>query len=144
MGKCSFPKAKPNIDYGVIRSHQYFLKFMVAARDSHAKAAKPKKGGEATKITKGLVLYSEKFQASQIEMLKLLRGQVVDGEINPAWRNEVKIESKEEKTKILKFGGWIEKEFKAVGEQVLEETLPFNELKVLSSFASNIKKEFPV
>jgi hypothetical protein len=90
------------------------------------------------------VLYSEKFQASQIEMLKLLRGQVVDGEINPAWRNEVKIESKEEKTKILKFGGWIEKEFKAVGEQVLEETLPFNELKVLSSFASNIKKEFPV
>lgn len=45
MGKCTFPKGKPNIDYGIIRSHQYFLKFMIAARESFAKATRPKKGG---------------------------------------------------------------------------------------------------
>lgn len=56
----------------------------------------------------------------------------------------MKAESKDEKTKLLKFAGWIEKEYKAVGPEVLDECLPFNELKVLSSFAANIKKEFPV
>lgn len=44
---------------------------------------------------------------------------------------------------MLKFAGFIEKEFKTIGAEVLDETLPFNELKVLSSFISNIKREFP-
>lgn len=79
IGKCSFPKAKANIDYGVIRSHQYFLKFMVAARESHTKAVKPKKGGQVPKVTKGMIIYSLKFQDYQIGMLKLLRTQIKDG-----------------------------------------------------------------
>jgi hypothetical protein len=45
---------------------------------------------------------------------------------------------------MLKFAGFIEKEFKTIGAEVLDETLPFNEVKVLSSFISNIKREFPV
>lgn len=54
------------------------------------------------------------------------------------------MENKDERTKMLKFAGFIEKEYKTAGAEVLEETLPFNELKVLNSFTNNIKKEFPV
>ena len=32
MGHCIFPKPKGDINYGVIRAHKYFLKFMIAAR----------------------------------------------------------------------------------------------------------------
>lgn len=56
MGHCLFPKPKGDINYGVIRAHKYFLKFMIAARQSYTKATKPKKG-QVPKITKGLVLY---------------------------------------------------------------------------------------
>ena len=45
---------------------------------------------------------------------------------------------------MLKFAGFIEKEYKTAGSEVLEESLPFSELKVLASFTANIKKEFPV
>lgn len=116
---------------------------MVNARETYSKAAKPRKG-EAPKLSRGLVIYREKFQDYQVEMLKLLRSLIVNGEIRADWRNEVKVENKEEKTKMLKFAGFIEKEYKTAGAEVLEETLPFNELKVLSSFVNNIKKEFPV
>jgi hypothetical protein len=69
---------------------------------------KPRKG-EAPKLTKGLVIYREKFQDYQIEMLKLLRSLIVNGEIRADWRSEVKIENKDEKTRNLKFAGFIEK-----------------------------------
>jgi hypothetical protein len=45
---------------------------------------------------------------------------------------------------MLRFAGFIEKEHKVAGDEVLEEMLPFSELKVLNSFTANIKKEFPV
>lgn len=143
LGQCLFPKPRIEINYGVIRSQQYFNKFMIAARESYSKASKPKKG-EAPKLTRGLVIYREKFQDYQVDMLKLLRGLIVNGEIRPDWRNEVKVENKEERTKMLKFAGFIEKEYKTAGTEVLEETLPFSELKILNSFTNNIKKEFPV
>ena len=54
------------------------------------------------------------------------------------------MEVKEDKPKILKFGGFIEKEYKTVGDEILEEQMPFNELKVLNHFVNGIKKEFPV
>lgn len=66
---------------------------MIAARDTHTKSTKPKKG-EVPKITKGLIIYREKFQDYQLDMLKLLKSQIVNGEINPGWRNEVKAENK--------------------------------------------------
>lgn len=59
-------------------------------------------------------------------MLKLLKSLVKDGEIPANWREEVKVENKEEKTKMLKFAGFIEKEYKVIGEEVLDETLPFS------------------
>ena len=77
-------------------------------------------------------------------MLKFLRNQIKDGEINTAWRNQVKVENKEEKTKVLKFGGFIEKQYKNVGIEVLDEQMPFSEAKVLTNFVNGIKKEFPV
>ena len=77
-------------------------------------------------------------------MLKYLRTQIKNGEINPAWRNDLKVEVKEEKPKILKFGGFIEKEYKTAGDEILDEQMPFSELKVLTHFVSGIKKEFPV
>lgn len=54
------------------------------------------------------------------------------------------MEVKEEKPKILKFGGFIEKEYKTAGDEILDEQMPFSELKVLTHFVSGIKKEFPV
>ena len=56
MGQCLFPKPKGDINFGAIRAHKYFLKFMIAARESFTKANKPKKG-QAPKITKGMLLY---------------------------------------------------------------------------------------
>ena len=108
MGQCLFPKPKGDINFGAIRAHKYFMKFMIAARESFTKANKPKKG-QAPKITKGMLLYRQKFQDYQIEVLKFLRTQIKNGEINPAWRNDLKVDNKEEKTKMLKFGGWIQK-----------------------------------
>lgn len=116
---------------------------MIAARETYTKQSKPRKG-EAPKLTRGLVIYREKFQDYQIEMLKLLKSLIVNGEIRADWRNEVKVENKEEKTKMLRFAGFIEKEYKVAGSEVLEETLPFSEVQVLNSFTNNIKKEFPV
>lgn len=63
---------------------------MIAARESYSKASKPKKG-EAPKLARGLVIYREKFQDYQVDMLKLLRSLIVDGEIRADWRNEVKV-----------------------------------------------------
>lgn len=51
---------------------------MVAARESYKKVTKPKKG-QVPKITKGLILYREKFQDYQIDVLKFLRGQIQNG-----------------------------------------------------------------
>ncbi len=56
LGHCTFPKPRIEINYGIIRSHQYFNKFMAAARDTFTKVSKPRKG-EAPKLTKGLVIY---------------------------------------------------------------------------------------
>jgi leucyl-tRNA synthetase len=79
LGHCKFPKAKPEINHSLIRSHQYFLKFMINARDSYTKSTKPKKGGEVPKVYKGLIIYREKFQEYQIFMLKLLKSQIKNG-----------------------------------------------------------------
>jgi len=57
LGNCEFPKPKANINYSLIKSHQYYLKFMANARDLFTKAMKPKKGGEVPKLTKGTVIY---------------------------------------------------------------------------------------
>ena len=108
LGHCTFPKPKIEINYGIIRSHQYFNKFMAAARDTFTKVSKPRKG-EAPKLTRGLIIYRQTFQDYQIEMLRLLKSLIVNGEIRSDWRNEVKVENKEEKTKMLKFAGFIEK-----------------------------------
>ena len=86
IGQCSFPKQKGDINYSAIRSHQYFLKFMISARDAYTKANKPKKG-EAPKVSKGIVIYRDKFQDYQLDMLKLLKGSIQNGEINAGWRN---------------------------------------------------------
>lgn len=45
---------------------------------------------------------------------------------------------------MLRFAGWVEKEYKTVGAEVLDECLPFDEQKMLTTFSANIKKEFPV
>lgn len=81
---------------------------MAVARDTYTRVTKPRKG-EAPKLTKGLVIYREKFQDYQIDMLHLLKTLIVNGEIRQDWRNEVKVENKEEKTKMLRFAGFIEK-----------------------------------
>jgi hypothetical protein len=59
---------------------------MIAARENFTKVSKPRKG-EAPKITKGLVVYSDKFHDYQVEVLKLLRSLIVNGEIRTDWRN---------------------------------------------------------
>ena len=94
LGSCRFPNPKTNINHSLIKSHQYYLKFMVNARDLYSRALKPKKGGEIPKIAKGTIIYREKFQEYQIQMLKLLSNCVKDGEIAPNWRDEVKVENK--------------------------------------------------
>ena len=95
LGSCRFPKPKPNINYSLIKSHQYYLKFMINARDLYSKALKPKKGGEVPKLAKGVVIYREKFQDYQLLMLKLLKSCIKNGEIAANWRDEVKVENKE-------------------------------------------------
>lgn len=67
---------------------------MAVARDSFTKASKPKKG-QAPKITKGLIIYRDNFQPYQIDMLRLLKSLIVNGQIRADWRTEVKIENKQ-------------------------------------------------
>lgn len=73
-----------------------------------------------------------------------MKNFVHNGEIKSDWRQSVNIENKDEKTRALKFGGFIEKEYKVGGNDTLEENLPFDEKKVLESFLSIIKRDFPM
>lgn len=66
--------------------------------------AKAKKG--KVDFTKATIIYREKFQNFQIDILNLLKTCVVEGSIRADWRNEVKIEDKDTKTKALKFGAY--------------------------------------
>lgn len=52
---------------------------MVNARELYSKALKPKKGGEIPKVTKGTIIYRERFQDYQILMLNFLRNCVKNG-----------------------------------------------------------------
>lgn len=92
---------------------------MILARDNYTKVTKPRKG-EIPKVTKGLIIYRSKFQDYQLQVLKILRSLVVNNTIPADWRNELKIDNKDYKTKMLKFGGFIEKEYKVTGSQALE------------------------
>lgn len=83
------------------------------------KVSKPKKGQEPPKFTKATIIYRANFQPFQIEILKLLRNFVNNGEIKSDWRTSVNIENKDEKTRALKFGGFIEKEYKIAGNEIL-------------------------
>mgnify|MGYP006995451455 CR=1 FL=1 len=67
-------------------------KFLSSARDMQKKMSKTKKG--KVEFTKAIVIYREKFQDFQLDILKLLKASIVDGNIKPDWRNDVKIESK--------------------------------------------------
>jgi len=98
---------------------------MILARDNYTKVTKPRKG-ETLKVTKGLIIYREKFQDYQLDVLKVLKSLVNNNTIPADWRNEIKVENKDYKTKMLKFGGFIEKEYKNSGSEVLEETLVFD------------------
>lgn len=42
-------------------------------------------------------------------MLRLLKSLIIEDQIRADWRNEVKIDNKQEKTKALKFAGFVEK-----------------------------------
>ena len=108
-------------------------------RDSFTQASKPKKG-VAPKLTKATVIYSEKFQHYQLAILKLFQGSIVEDRINPDWRKDFKIENEEDKTKALKYGSFVEKDFKAVGKEALNEKLLFEEAKVLSLYKEIIDK----
>jgi leucyl-tRNA synthetase len=79
IGQASFPKATIEVNYPAIKSHQYFLKFMVGARETFSKQAKPKKGGEVPKFSKAFIIYRERFQPYQLEMLSVLKAAIVDG-----------------------------------------------------------------
>jgi leucyl-tRNA synthetase len=129
LGFCSFPQPLREIDYSTIRSHQYITKFLLNARDLLKKSSRGKKG--QVKFSKATVIYREKFQDFQLAMLKLLKSCVKEGAINPDWRNEVKIDGKDEKTKALRFGGFIAEEYKTYGEHALDEALIFDERKSL-------------
>lgn len=109
-----------------------------------ARVSKPKKGQEPPKYKKATIIYRNSFQPFQIEILKLLKNFVHNAEIKSDWRASVNIENKDEKTRALKFGGFIEKEYKIAGNEILEENLPFDEKKVLESFLPIIKRDFPM
>jgi hypothetical protein len=55
----------------------------------------------------------------------------------------VQVKDSKEKAKLLKFGGFMEKEFKERGNEALREELPFSEPGVLGCFESVIEREFP-
>lgn len=92
IGYCSFPTPAIEINYPAIRSNQYMTRFLSNARDAQKKSAKSKKG--KVELTKATIIYREKFQPFQQEVLKLLKGCIENGAIKPDWRNEVKIENK--------------------------------------------------
>lgn len=84
-----------------------------------ARVSKPKKGQEPPKFNKATIIYRATFQPFQVEILKLLKNFVHNGEIKSDWRQSVNIENKDEKTRALKFGGFIEKEYKVAGNDTL-------------------------
>jgi hypothetical protein len=63
----------------------------------------------------------------------------VDNQIKADWRNEVKIENKDEKTKALRFGAFMADQYKSYGIQALDDHLPFDELRTLKKFINVMK-----
>ena len=68
-------------------------RFLSSSREALKKARNPKKG-KAPELKKATVIYKLKYLESQLEILKILKGCIVDGAIKSDWRNEVKIENK--------------------------------------------------
>lgn len=75
-------------------------------------------------------------------MLHLLKEYLSQSEISPKWREEVKYNTKQETLRAFKFGGYIEKKYKLVGQKAFEEELPLNEAKAIQIFKIKMSEEF--
>ena len=62
----------------LIKSHQFYLKFMMKARDTHGKVIKPRKG-QTPKINSALILYRKCYQPYQMEVLETLKKLIKEG-----------------------------------------------------------------
>jgi leucyl-tRNA synthetase len=156
--KAKFPVPSNEVDTKLFEYNKYMNKVIQGIRDTAAKKAKKGKkdkkdeGKEEKKEIKIKVYYAKEYTPMQKEVLGFLRKQTydennkitsLDEKGSPLYKNEILNDEnidKNSKKNMLEFAAFKAKEVEAMGKEVLNEQLQFNEEEVLKNNVELFKK----
>ena len=156
--KAKFPVTSNEVDTKLFEYNKYMNKVIQGIRDTAAKKAKKGKkdkkdeGKEEKKEIKIKVYYAKEYTPMQKEVLGFLRKQTydennkitsLDEKGSPLYKNEILNDEnidKNSKKNMLEFAAFKAKEVEAMGKEVLNEQLQFNEEEVLKNNVELFKK----
>ena len=155
--KAKFPKPSYEVDTKLFEYNKYMNKVIQGIRDTASKKIKKGKKGqkdekEEKEEKKIRVYYAKEYTPMQKEVLGFLRKQTYDENNKitsldekgaPLYKNEILSDEKMDKNtkkNMLEFAAFKAKEVEAMGKDVLNEQLQFNEEEVLKSNVDLFKK----
>ena len=155
--KAKFPKPSYEVDTKLFEYNKYMNKVIQGIRDTASKKIKKGKKGqkdekEEKEEKKIRVYYAKEYTPMQKEVLGFLRKQTYDENNKitsldekgaPLYKNEILNDEKMDKNtkkNMLEFAAFKAKEVEAMGKDVLNEQLQFNEEEVLKSNVDLFKK----
>ncbi|EAS06110.2 cytoplasmic leucyl-tRNA synthetase (macronuclear) [Tetrahymena thermophila SB210] len=135
-----------SIDAITIRAYNCLQSFLRNLRVTYKKSTQTKKGAKDVTFTKVTVIYAPKYPDWQQYVLNILNEQLEGNKIKDAWKVilKEKITDKNLLSKSLQFASFVTKEFEQAGKEVLESTLPFNEIQLLQDNKHLIQKELKI
>ena len=155
--KAKFPKPSYEVDTKLFEYNKYMNKVIQGIRDTASKKIKKGKKGqkdekEEKEEKKIRVYYAKEYTPMQKEVLGFLRKQTYDENNKitsldekgaPLYKTEILSDEKMDKNtkkNMLEFAAFKAKEVEAMGKDVLNEQLQFNEEEVLKSNVDLFKK----
>jgi len=155
--RAKFPKPSNEVDTKLFEYNKYMNKVIQGIRDTASKKIKKGKKGqkeekEEKEEKKIRVYYAKEYTPMQKEVLGFLRKQTydennkiisVDEKGAPLYKNEILSDEKIDKNSkknMLEFAAFKAKEVEAMGKEVLNEQLQFNEEEVLKNNVDLFKK----
>ena len=155
--RAKFPKPSYEVDTKLFEYNKYMNKVIQGIRDTASKKIKKGKKGqkdekEDKEEKKIRVYYAKEYTPMQKEVLGFLRKQTydennkitsVDEKGAPLYKNEILSDEKIDKNSkknMLEFAAFKAKEVEAMGKEVLNEQLQFNEEEVLKNNVDLFKK----
>ena len=155
--RAKFPEPSSEVDTKLFEYNKYMNKVIQGIRDAASKKIKKgkkekKEEKEEKKEIKIRVYYAKEYTPMQKEVLGFLRKQTydennkitsLDEKGSPLYKNEILNDEnidKNSKKNMLEFAAFKAKEVEAMGKEVLNEQLQFNEEEVLKNNVELFKK----